>query len=291
MVSIWPSLASTEFSLRFIDAGGIRTRLLEAGDGPPLVLMHGTGGHLETYMRNITSLSREFRVIAFDFVGHGYSDGPDHPYTIQTYSDHLEAVLDALALERAHLSGESLGGWVAAWFAAASPDRVDRLALVCPGNVTMKVDVMERLKAASRKAVAEASLETVRQRLEWLFAPANRGLISDELVQVRYDIYTRPGAVGRMENVLALQDPDVRRHYTWTPEWCSKITNPTLIFWTDQDPTGPPSEGELLREWIPGSRLLVLDGAGHWPQWERPAEFESIHRDFLLGNERAGRSS
>ena len=91
-----------------------------------------------------------------------------------------------------------------------------------------------------------------------------------------------------MENVLVLQDPEVRRHYTWTPEWCSKITAPTLIFWTDQDPTGPPSEGELLREWIPGSRLLVLDGAGHWPQWERPAEFESIHRDFLLGTEPAG---
>ena len=282
MVNIWPALADTEFSLRFIDAGGVRTRVLEAGDGPPLVLMHGTGGHLEAFARNIATLSRDFRVVAFDFLGHGYSGGPDKPYTIQTYADHLQAVLERLDIERSHLSGESLGGWVAAWFAAQHPELVDRLVLVCPGNVTMKPDVMERLKISTRKAVAEASPETVRARLEWLFAPENRHLVTDELVAVRYGIYTRPNAVATMENVLVLQDPEVRQHYTWTPAWCSRIVARTLIFWTEHDPTGPPTEGELLRGWIKDSELLVLPDAGHWPQWERPEEFDRIHREFLL---------
>jgi len=280
-VSIWRSLADCQFSVRFIDAAGVRTRVLEAGEGPPLVLMHGTGGHLEAFMRNIATLSRDFRVTAIDFDGHGYSDAPDEPYTIETYANHLGAVLENLEIERPALSGESLGGWVAAWFAAHHPERVDRLVLVCPGNVTMKREVMERLRDGTRRAVLEASHETVRARLEWLFAPENRHLISDELVAVRYDIYTRPNAARTVENVLVLQDPEVRERYTWRAEWCARIAAPTLIFWTDQDPTGPPSEGELLAQWIPNSRLLVLAGAGHWPQWERPSDFDRIHREFL----------
>ncbi len=284
-MSIWPGLAATPFSMRHVLAGGVRTRVLEAGEGPPLVLLHGTGGHLEAFLRNVPTLARDFRVIAFDFVGHGYSDGPDEPYTIDTYADHLEALLDALGIESAHLSGESLGGWVAAWTAARSPHRVDRLVLVCPGNVTMKLEVMAALRDSTRRAVKEASRPAVRARLEWLFAPANRELVTDELVEVRYGIYTRPGALATIENVLILQDPEVRRRYTWTEEWCSRITAQTLIFWTDQDPTGPPTEGELLQRWIPGSRLLVLPGAGHWPQWERPDAFDAIHRRFLSSGE------
>ena len=105
----------------------------------------------------------------------------------------------------------------------------------------MKRDVMERLRDATPRAVREASMETVRARLEWLFAPQNRHLISDELVAVRYDIYTLPDAERTVENVLVLQDPEVRERYTWAPEWCARITAPTLIFWTDQDPTGPPA--------------------------------------------------
>ncbi len=80
-----------------------------------------------------------------------------------------------------------------------------------------------------------------------------------------------------------LQDPEVRRPYTWSPEWCSRIGVPTLILWTEHDPTGPVEpRDELLNGWIPGSELIVMPEAGHWPQWERPAEFNRIHREFLL---------
>jgi 2-hydroxy-6-oxonona-2,4-dienedioate hydrolase len=282
--AIWPALGGLAFSQRYVDAGGIRTRLLEAGDPgqPALILMHGTGGHAEAFMRNLASLARDFHVIAYDLVGHGWSDAPDEPYTLDVYSDHLEALLETLEIDRCHLSGESLGGWVAAWYAAHRPGRVDHLVLAVPGNVTAKPETMARLRDSTRKAVLEVSAENVRTRLEWLFADENRHLVTDELVAVRQSIYERPDAARTVEHVVALQDPEIRARYTWTPEWCGQITQPTYILWTEHDPTGPPAEGELLREWIPDSTLYVMPGAGHWPQWERPEEFDRIHREFLL---------
>lgn len=281
-LGLWAELADVPFSQRFVDAGGFRTRVIEAGEGPDLVLMHGTGGHCEAFLRNLRSLSRDFHVVIFDLAGHGYTTGPDKPYTLDVYADHLEALLDALGLDRPLLSGESLGGWVAAWFAASRPERVERTVLAVPGNVTMKTETMQKLKESTRKAVVEASPENVRTRLEWLFGPDNKHMVTEELVRVRYDIYTQPGAQKRIENVLVLQNPEVRKQYTWAPEWCGQIKAPTLILWTEHDPTGPVSEGELLNEWIPGSELTVMSAAGHWPQWERPEEFERIHKEFLL---------
>jgi len=205
--AIWTGLMEEPFDLRFVDAGGISTRVLEAGAGPPLILLHGTGGHLEAYARNVARLARSFRVIAYDMVGHGFSDCPDAPYTLDVHADHLRDLMAALGIERAHLSGESLGGWVAAWVAAHRPELVERLVLTTPGNVTAKPETMATIRESTLRAVVEASPETVRARLEWLFAPANRHLVSDELVAVRLAIYTRPGAERTVRNVLVLQDP------------------------------------------------------------------------------------
>ncbi|MCW2990968.1 MAG: 2-hydroxy-6-oxo-6-phenylhexa-2,4-dienoate hydrolase [Solirubrobacterales bacterium] len=278
---IWTELMDVGFRQAFVDAGGIRTRVIEAGDGPALVLLHGTGGHAEAYLRNIRALSARFRVIAYDMVGHGYTDRPDEPYTLDVYSDHLVALLDALGIERAHLSGESLGGWVAAWFAQAHPERVDRLILTTPGNVTSKPETMRRIRESTLLAVTEASPETVRVRLEWLFAPETKHLVSDELVAVRLAIYSQPGYEQAMRNILVLQEPETRARYAWSPDWTGRIAAPTLIIWTSDDPTGTYDEGELLEQWIPGSRLVNIEGAGHWPQWERPEDFHRLHEEFL----------
>lgn len=286
--AIWPALMETPLSVRMVDAGGVATRVLEAGSGPPLVLLHGTGGHLEAYARNVARLARSFRVIAYDMVGHGFSDCPDRPYTLDVHAEQLAALLAALGIERAHLSGESLGGWVAAWVAAHRPELVERLILTTPGNVTAKPETMEQIRSSTLRAVAEASPETVRARLEWLFAPQNRALVSDELVTVRLAIYTRPDALRTVRNVLVLQDPEVRARYSWDAAWCARIAAPTLIVWTSDDPTGTIDEGRLLERWIPGSELVNIDGAGHWPQWERPEEFDTLHERFLSADRSQG---
>ncbi|MCW2986972.1 MAG: 2-hydroxy-6-oxo-6-phenylhexa-2,4-dienoate hydrolase [Conexibacter sp.] len=280
-VSIWTDLMAAPVRQHYVDAAGIRTRVLEAGDGPPLVLVHGTGGHIEAYSRNIVPLAAGgLRVIAYDMLGHGLTDKPDYPYTIDRLSDHLLAVLDALGVERAHVSGESLGGWVAAWFAAHHPERVDHLILNTPGNIANKPEVMTKVKESSLKAVREATEPNVRARLEWLFHDTSH--VTDELVHIRRTIYTQPGFERAMEHIVAVQDWEVRERYAWSPEWCGEITAPTLLLWTDHDPTGGLDEADLLKGWIPGSRLHVISDAGHWPQWEQPDDFHAVHLDFLL---------
>jgi 2-hydroxy-6-oxonona-2,4-dienedioate hydrolase len=279
--SIWGELADVDHELRHVDAGGVRTRVLRAGSsGPDLVLLHGTGGHLEAYARDVAGLAEDFRVTAYDMVGHGWSDLPDQPYTIDVLSDHLVGLMDVLGIGAAHLSGESLGGWVAAWTAAHRPERVDRLVLNTPGNIADKPEVMVRLRESTMAAVLDPSDEVVRRRVEFLFH--HKEMVTDELVGLRRAVYSRPGFVRAITNTLVLQDPEVRKDFAWDPDWVGRITAPTLLLWTDHDPTGGLDEAALLLEWLPRARLHVIEDAGHWPQWEKPEEYLSVHRDFLL---------
>ena len=278
-VSVWSDLSGIDLQQRMVLAGGARTRVLEAGEGRALVLVHGTGGHLEAYARNVRELSQHFRLVLYDMLGHGYTDKPDRPYTIDVLSAHLLDVMDALGIERAYLSGESLGGWVAAWTAAHAPERVERLVLNTPGNIANKPEVMATVKHSSLQAVREASFESVRKRVEWLFY--DKSLVTDELVRLRLAIYTQPGFERAMENIVAVQDWQYRAPFVWSPDWCGRIEAPTLLLWTDHDPTGGLDEADLLEQWIPNARLEVIEGAGHLPQWEKPAEFHLAHERFL----------
>jgi 2-hydroxy-6-oxonona-2,4-dienedioate hydrolase len=279
-ISIWGELADTDHELRHVTVGGVRTRVLRAGSGPDLVLLHGTGGHLEAYARDIAGLAADFRVTAYDMVGHGWSDLPDRPYTTDVLSDHLTGLMDALDIGRAHLSGESLGGWVAAWTAAHQPDRVGRMVLNTPGNIANKPEVMKRLVESTTAAVRDPSDATVRRRVEFLFHHTE--MVTDELVNLRRAVYSRPGFLRAIGNTLVLQDPEVRKDFAWDPGWVGKITAPVLLLWTDHDPTGGLDEAELLLSWLPDARLEVIEDAGHWPQWEKRAEFLRAHRRFLL---------
>ncbi|TDV41000.1 alpha/beta fold hydrolase [Actinophytocola oryzae] len=279
-ISIWGELSDVDHELSHVDVSGVRTRVLWAGAGPDLVLLHGTGGHLEAYARDIAGLARDFRVTVYDMVGHGWSDLPDKPYTTDVLSDHLIGVMDALGVEHAHLSGESLGGWVAAWTAAHHPDRVDRLVLNTPGNIANKPEVMAKVRDSTLAAVLDPSDEKVRPRVEFLFH--HKEMVTDELVALRRAVYSRPGFEQAIRNTLVLQDPEVRKDFAWDPSWVGKITAPTLLLWTEHDPTGGLDEADLLLEWLPDARLHVIADAGHWPQWEKVDEFLAAHREFLL---------
>jgi 2-hydroxy-6-oxonona-2,4-dienedioate hydrolase len=281
---IWGELNQLEHTLRYVDVqvdgNPVRTRVLQAGAGPDLVLLHGTGGHLEAYARDLAGLARDFRVTVYDMVGHGWSDLPDRPYTIDVLAGHLVRLLDQLGIARAHLSGESLGGWVVAWTAALHPGRVDRLILNTPGNIADKPEVMARMRDSTRAAVLDPSDATVRRRVEFLFH--HKEMVTDELVNLRRRIYSRPGFVRAIENTLVLQDPEVRKDFAWDPSWVSRVSAPTLLLWTSHDPTGGLDEAELLLGWLPDGRLYVIDDAGHWPQWEKVEEFLDVHRTWLL---------
>ncbi|EKN65891.1 putative hydrolase [Neobacillus bataviensis LMG 21833] len=280
-VSIWNELSGISVKQYFIDADGVNTRIVEAGEGEPLILLHGIGGHVEAYARNIKSLSKHFRVIALDMLGHGYTEKPNFPYTIKVYSDHLLSVIKALSFDKVHLSGESLGGWMSAWFAARHPEYVKTLLLNTPGNIKAKPEVMKKLKESTLKAVLEANYETVRSRLEFLFYDKN--FVTDELVETRYKIYTQPEFKEAVHNIVVLQEWEVRKNYTWEPEWTHKITAPTLILMSDHDPTATVEDAEYLQQLIPNSKLQIITDAGHWPQWEKPEEFNEIQVKFAKG--------
>jgi 2-hydroxy-6-oxonona-2,4-dienedioate hydrolase len=250
-----------------------------AKDAPPLVLLAGTGGHLEAYAHNVAAFAATYRVIAYDYPGHGYTTHATADLELPAYVEHLRGLLDALAIPRAHLNGESLGGWVAIKLAAAYPDRVQRLVLNTPGGTMARPEVMERIRSLSQAAADEPTEERIRARLEWLMAdPAT---VTDELVAIRRAIYARPGFATSMRHILCLQDPKIRERNLVTDAELAAVPHGALVIWTSNDPSGPAAAGMDMAKKIPGGRFEHISGAGHWPQWEQRTRFDELVLGFL----------
>lgn len=280
-MTLWTELQGLDYEIRHVQIDGWSTRVLEIGSGEPFIFMHGTGGHLEAFTKNLRAVAADHRVIAYDYPGHGFTTTAERDLEIGDYEQHLLALMDELGIESAHLSGESLGGWVAAKFAAAHPERVRSLVLNTPGGTMATPEVMERIRSLSQAAADDPTPERIRARLEWLMAdPAS---VTDELVDVRRGIYSRPGFADSMRHILCLQDTEIRRRNLITDEELAAITAPTLIIWTSDDPSGPAKAGLDMAERITGARFQLIEDAGHWPQWEQQQTFDRIVAEFLGG--------
>ncbi|WKG01839.1 alpha/beta fold hydrolase [Mycolicibacterium sp. HK-90] len=284
--SVWRDLQGVAFSQGYLDVAGVRTRYLHAGDPklPVLVLLHGSGGHAEAYVRNLASHAEHFSTWSIDMLGHGYTDKPGHPLEVAHYVDHLIGFLDTIGAQRAHISGESLGGWVAARAAADHPGRVDRLVLNTAGGSQADPEVMKRIITLSMAAAENPSWETVQARIKWLMADKSKDY--DDIVASRQAVYRQPGFVAAMSDIMALQDPAIRARNLLGEKEYGSITAPTLVLWTSDDPTADVSEGRRIASMIPGARFEVMPDCGHWPQYEDPETFNRLHIDFLLGRER-----
>ena len=280
--SFWVDLSAASFEQGYLDAGGVRTRYLHSGSAqnPPLILLHGTGGHADCYTRNLAAHAEHFDTWAIDMIGHGWTDKPAFDYEIDAYVEHLKNVLGALGLEKAHISGESLGGWVAARFALKYPDAVQRLALNTTGGATMIPEVMEKIKKSTRAAVQNPTWETVKARLEWLMA--DPAVVTDDLIACRKAIYEQDGFVEALERILVLQDPETRLRNNLTDEEWSAIKHETMVLWTSHDPTASDTVGQKIASLIENSRYELMQDCGHWPQFEDPETFNRIHIDFFL---------
>ncbi|NKY25180.1 alpha/beta fold hydrolase [Nocardia gamkensis] len=281
--SIWSDLQGVPFTQGYLDVGGVRTRYLHAGDPtcPALVLLHGSGGHAEAYVRNLESHAVHFSTWSIDMLGHGYTGKPGHPLEISHYVEHVIGFLDAVGARRACVSGESLGGWVAARVAIDHPERVDRLVLNTAGGSQADPEVMRRIVTLSMAAATDPTWETVQARIKWLMADKSKDY--DDVVASRQRIYRQPGFAAAMRDIMALQDPEIRRRNLLGPGDYGRITAPTLVLWTSDDPTADVGEGRRIASMIPGARFEVLPGCGHWPQYEDAETFNALHLDFLLG--------
>jgi len=279
-VSIWTEFAdATPFSLGFVDAGGVPTRVLRAGEGEAVVFLHGTSGHLEAFSRNLASHAARFACHAIDILGHGYTGKPDFPYEIPRYVEHLLAYFDAVGIERAHIVGESLGGWVGARTAIDHPDRVISLQLLCAGGTVANPAVMEQIRTSTKAAVTNDDMDLTRKRLQLLMAdPVDA---TEELVEVRHKIYHRSEFVKNIDNLLCLQDMDTRQRNLLRPDDLGRLGLPTLIVWGRENPFGEVPEATRMHETIPGSRLELFDECGHWPQHEQAARYNPLSLDFI----------
>lgn len=285
--SIWLDLIGSGVSENFYVVNGARTRVLEAGMGPALVLLHGTGGHAETYCRNIGPLSEHFHVLAMDLVGHGFSGRPDDiDYTVADYANHVVGLLDTLAIDRAHVSGESLGGMVSAWVGIAHPGRVDKVVMNtgtlarpdAAGQAQLN-DLEQRTVALARDGVTR---DAVRHRMNWLVADPSR--MTDEMIDCRLRIYEQEGmldSVARiMSSVVGMLRGDNGDEYM-APGVLKTLKRPTLVLWTEDNPGQTTELARKVSADIPNGRFEVLSDCGHWPQFERPDVFNQTHIAFL----------
>ena len=200
---------------RFVQGARWRHRVIESGDasGEPLILIHGVGGHAESFARNMQNLARQgFHVFAIDALYHGLTDkepyDDDERYLYQV--DALIDLLDALGIASAHVEGESMGATIAFHFGLSHPDRARKIVLNT-GFGHVKLDKndfqpvkgdMKELATLSREVVVNPSVEAMRKRLEWVvYDPAS---MTDEMVAVRLALYEKPDVNESMRKVFRI---------------------------------------------------------------------------------------
>jgi len=286
-MSIWTDLMGVPFTQRYINAGGIKTRVVEAGEGPVLVFLHGTGGHAEAYVRNIAAHAKHFHVYAIDMIGHGYSDYPDIDYGVDTFVKHVSDLIDAVG-GKVHLSGESLGAIVASRVAMKYPHKIDRLVLntglpIVPSEAGRQ-ELLQGL-VISRQAAGELTRDVVKTRLGFLMHEPEK-MVTEELIDVRFNIYNQPGMLpimGRIAQAVLGTITDLESaNGIFEPNQLKQIKSPTLIIWTRYNPGQHMDVAEKGMELIPDVQLHVMENSAHWPQWEEVGEFDRAHIKFLL---------
>ncbi|MCG2621427.1 alpha/beta fold hydrolase [Arthrobacter sp. I2-34] len=278
--TFWQEIGDLPHKVSYVGVGVWRTRVLSVGEGEDtVVLMAGTSGHIEAFTQNIRALAQTHRVVAYDYPGHGFSTLAEADLEISDYEEHLVGLLDALGLDRVHLCGESLGGWIALKFAQSHAERVKTLILSAPGGQVIGQQAMDKARSVSRNAVEDPTFENVKGRLQVVIHDPD--LITDELVRIRQAIYSREGFARSMGHIMALQKPDIRFRNRVTEEDYAALKVPTLLVWTDHEPSGGIETGERFAAVIPDGELLVIRNAAHWPQWEDPCVFNERAVDFL----------
>ena len=266
------------------------------GKGPVLVLIHGMAGSCEAWKRVVPALERDFTLLIPDLLGHGESAKPRGEYSISGHANILRDLMAALGHERATLVGQSFGGGVAMQFAYQYPEHCERLVLVSSGGLGREVSPLLRalsLPGAEHifPLVCSPTLRDAGRRVfDWLGAVG---------------LHPAPAAEETWRSYASLADGDARRAFFRTLQSVIDVGGqsvsamdrlylavhmPTLIMWGDADRIIPVSHAMATHAAIPGSRLELFDGVGHFPHCEAPERFAETLRDFLAASEPAALS-
>lgn len=290
--SIWGYLRELEFRQGFLDVDGVRTRYAEAGSSnkPHVIMLHGTGGHWETFASNLSALSEHYHCIAVDLIGNGFSDKPDYDYEIAVYVRQVLAVLDLFGIAKSHFIGMSLGAWVSAAVAVEHSSRVDKLILMSPAGLVATASNMARIRAERTAAVENPTWESIHKVFEHLIADEARRL--PDLIALRQAIYQREDTRTSIEHLLILQDADARDRNLIPEEKWATITAPTMIVASGKDHGEYQSTARTVARLIPESEIFEMADVRHWPHFEDPASFNPAALEFLgRGMSASGRTS
>jgi pimeloyl-ACP methyl ester carboxylesterase len=274
--------------LRWLRIEGRRVNVMEMGEGPPLLLVHGHSGCWQNWLENIPHFARTHRVIAPDLPGFGYSEMPAGGVSIEGYGRFLDALCDELEVDSAPVVGNSLGGFVGAELCLKFPQRVERLVLVAaagladryiglPSGVLRRKSVATFARAVNAYAgIPEARLETLvrrpRLRKALLLVVAAH---PDRLpAPMSMELLRGSGRPAAPEATDALLSYDFR-------DRLSEIECPTLIVWGEKDRTVPVEGADEYERLIPASRKVIMNDTGHVPMVERPARFNALLEEFL----------
>ncbi|WP_067662926.1 alpha/beta fold hydrolase [Nocardia miyunensis] len=285
--SIWSYLRELEFRQGFLVVDGVRTRYAEAGspDKPHAILLHGTGGHWETFAANLAALSEHYHCVAVDLVGNGFSDKPDYDYEIAVYVRQIVAVMDRFGMDKAHFIGMSLGAWVSAAVAVQHPARVNTLILMSPAGLVATASNMARIRAERTAAVENPTWESIHKVFEHLIADESRRL--PDLIALRQAIYRREDTRTTIEHLLILQDAAARDRNLIPEEKWANITAPTMIVASGKDHGEYQSTARTVARLIPNSEIFEMADVRHWPHFEDPDSFNPAALAFLAKSAQA----
>jgi pimeloyl-ACP methyl ester carboxylesterase len=256
------------------DVDGLSVAYARAGHGPALVFLHGFLFDSRSWRPQLEELASDFTVIAWDAPGAGRSSDPPEGFGVVDWVGCLASLLDAAAVERAHLVGLSWGGLVAQEFYRRDPDRVLSLVLAdtyagWKGSLAAKM-TEERLAACLRDSTLPAD-ELVSKYLPGMHSESATPEVREELATIMSDFHP----VGFRLMARSLADSDTR-------DLLRQIRVPTLLVWGEVDERSPLKVADAMARLIPGARLSVIPGAGHLSNVEAPSRFNAEVRAFCL---------
>lgn len=281
--SIWGHLMKLDFCQSYVDAGGIRTRYVDAGpkNAPPLIMIHGTGSSWECFCATLESHAQHFRCLAIDLAGSGFSDRPDEPYEIGFYVKHVVAFMDALGIDKASFIGVSLGAWVTSRLVVDHPGRVEKITLLAPSGLIINNATMSRTKSVRNAAVDDPSWENIKPVFNSILYKEEDRI--PDLIQLRQAIYLEPDMKMAMGHILVLQNEEVRRRNLVTEEEWRGVTVPIFIVIAPDDNADYTTTGRRIAELAPDVRTLTIEKVKHWAHYEAPEIFNPANLAFLRG--------
>jgi pimeloyl-ACP methyl ester carboxylesterase len=272
--------------MKYLDLYGDRVAYREAGVGEALLLIHGMAGSSATWRAVLPQLSTKYRVVAPDLLGHGESAKPRGDYSLGAFAVWLRDLLDELGITRATVVGQSLGGGVAMQFTYQHRDYCERLVLISSGGLGPDLSWMLRILSAPGvelvlPVVAPRPVLDVGKKLgSWVTPVGIHSPRAGELWNAYYSLsdgQTRQAFLRTLRSVVDYRGQAVsavnRLHLG------SGL--PTLLIWGDRDRIIPVAHGYAAHGALPGSRLEVLAGVGHFPQVESPTAVVNILDDFI----------